>query len=877
MAIASPKNSDLPKIDVPGQFDPRDLERLQKSIEGKEQAPTTRDQAPAGVDWKRLSQQLGAPFDPTQVPLRKLREMREDPMIAFAMHYIIVPLVRAKWHMEARDNNGPNAQVAAFMDAAWRMIHSRYVMQHIGGSLSFGYQAMASRYQIANPGGFYVDPATGTTNPSWSEGSVMPRIWKPFVALEPEMVTPRWVESGPGEGDFDGIDLEIKPAQRGQGRGIKSKNKKGNQNVQEIDVFHSVWATNDRDAVFGNIYGRPRIRHAYRYWWSYWWRWAQYDRAFERMAIPPIVAYHPEGNWVDPESNEKIPYQTIALNAAERLRSNAIAAVPSTLASSGLDEKGTQKREWEFEFLESKGHNVFDKFDVAFNYLDVMKLRSIWVPEQAFIEGEGGTSSRNVAAQMAEIFMESQALLWDDMADHVNRYVMPTLLMLNFPEFVANGGSVRMVGNGFQKEDTELLKQLIQLAGQADASFLGEVDFRESLRRLDVPMKRPEDYAAEQARLSRQQPGISTVNGGRNGLSVVKNPNVNPGTTNGGSVPEPAQKSLGFSDEYVYMNPPEFIELSDTEDFIASLPNTPHYNDRSLKALTVQVRRAWQTHFRNSYGDFASYLEGMGDSFEFADKSVTKKAAVKIANKIVREWQLADATIEQITGRTRNVIERAVKRGIRIAQKEVNLDGSPDADTISEYVDGQTARVLSRTTDTMKDEMHDFLVEHIRDGKTPTEIAREVRNHFSDDFPINKANRVARSEVRDAVNAATLLAGEASDLSWVRMSDGEEFDKECKERNGKLATIKSAWKAMRSTHPNCTLGFALVPRAEFSIDYVRNMPGDHEDEMAFYDELTDTAVIWVGASDDDIDTFLFDLGRALVDPRVLTKREEVPA
>ena len=42
-----------------------------------------------------------------------------------------------------------------------------------------------------------------------------------------------------------------------------------------------------------------------------------------------------------------------------------------------------------------------------------MKLRSVWVPEQAFIEGEGGTSSRNVAAQMAEIFIESQALLME--------------------------------------------------------------------------------------------------------------------------------------------------------------------------------------------------------------------------------------------------------------------------------------------------------------------------------------------------------------------------------------------------------------------------------------------------------------------------------
>jgi hypothetical protein len=260
------------KIDVPGAIDPKDAALIEKSIKGPEQVPTTRDATPAGTDWKRLSAQLGSPYDPTKVPLRKLREMREDPMIAFGLHYKIVPLVRANWHMDARDANGPNAQVAAFMDAAWRFIHARYMLQHAHGVLSFGYQALGKRFQLANPGGIYVDEG-GNTQPVWSEGSILPVIWKPFAALEPEKVTPRFDDNS---GEFDGIDLELDLANRKKTSGVGgSRKKSGNQNTQEIDVWHSLWATNERDFAFGSLYGKPLLRNAYRHWWSYWWRWQQ--------------------------------------------------------------------------------------------------------------------------------------------------------------------------------------------------------------------------------------------------------------------------------------------------------------------------------------------------------------------------------------------------------------------------------------------------------------------------------------------------------------------------------------------------------------------------------------------------------------------------
>ena len=70
---------------------------------------------------------------------------------------------------------------------------------------------------------------------------------------------------------------------------------------------------------------------------------------------------------------------------------------------------------------------------------------------------------------MAEIFIESQALLMDEIDDEINRYMIPQLLIVNFPEFINNGGVAFKVSHGFRKEDIEFYKQVLQLVGQSHA------------------------------------------------------------------------------------------------------------------------------------------------------------------------------------------------------------------------------------------------------------------------------------------------------------------------------------------------------------------------------------------------------------------------
>jgi hypothetical protein len=872
-----PDTSIKSNIDT-GQVDPKEVAAIEKSIKATDEAPRIGDQTATFTDWQAARAALGAPFIADRPPpLRKLREMRRDAMFAFALHYRRTPLVRAQWHVDARDKNGANAQVAGYMDSAWRKIHARYIFQHTQ-DFEFGYAGIIKRFMEGNPGGTYyddqeADPANAV-KPVWDEGNVLPIIWKTFVGLPPERISPAFDDN---TGEFIGINYELNTQE--QARAQRGGGRQSAGNSRPYDIYHSLWATNDIDSVNGSLYGYPLLAYGYRFWWSYWFLWANLDRAFERMALPPMIAYHPEGDYYDPETNERVPNWQIAQEAAEALRSNAIAAVPSTLATAGLDEKGTQLRDWSFEFLNVPTQN-FSAIHEQLNYMDVMKLRSLWVPEQAFVEGEGGTSSRNVAAQMGEIFNESQANKWEEIADHINRFIFPQLLAVNFPEFVNNGGSARIVGHGFATEDVEFTKQIIQLIAQGNPASLSEVDLREALRRIGTPMLNPGSISAQQNQVAAQvansgPPAVTSTNG----VNTIPNP----GSTNGGSVPASGAVTAGFSaePEYIYINPSAHIELSEHDDFLAGLPDTTAYKDKTMRALAVQMRKVWLSTLRELYPDFAKFLadqkieladdlpkdyddwdEGLMSDSEyrvpeplfFAERNRNRRKATRLANKLLRQWEIDSKRLIQASASSRAIIEKMVKRAAVLAGVRSTLDSS----SYDEFLSKQTARLVKSISQTTKKNLRSYIVNAIMDDQTPMQIANGIRDHF-DEFPDWRADRIARSETRDAYNAGTLIGAKEIGLKYVRAKDAQKgpTDDECEERDGKLFTLREGWKEMDKTHPNDTLELVPIVRANFSIENVLELPeGAPEDAAAWFDSSSDTVYIPLTLSQEDADEFL---------------------
>ena len=400
-----------------GTITPQEIARIDASIRGLEQAPSSRQQLGAFANWKQVQEQLGQPFNNERIALPKLKLMRRDPMIGFGMHFTKTPMVRAPWFIQCQD-----PQVAAFMDGALRPIMPSLIIQWLQ-KFDFGFQAIAKRFTFEVPQATYIDPNTGLEVEAWptSAAGEPPVIYKPFVALPPEGCTPIFDDKS---GEFAGISYKP-PAGGGapSGTGAKAKGAGGSEGEVEIDLYHALWATNEKDSVFGNIFGYPRTGYVYPYWWSYWFRWAIADRAFERKGDPQTLVRYPEGS-IDLGNGEVVSNAEYALMMADRLRSGAGIALPST-PYLGLDDKPSAVKEWEIEFL--KDGLQIEPFDKSFDYLDVQKLRGIFVPEQALIEGGGGTSSRNVAKEMYQGLVEAQSIEMQEIVAAVNRFLIPHL------------------------------------------------------------------------------------------------------------------------------------------------------------------------------------------------------------------------------------------------------------------------------------------------------------------------------------------------------------------------------------------------------------------------------------------------------------------
>ena len=509
---------------------------------------------------------------------------------------------------------------------------------------------------------------------------------------------------------------------------------------------------------------------------------------------------------------------------------------------------------------------------------------------------------------MAEIFDESQALVMDEIDDEINRYKIPQLLIVNLPEFINNGGVAHKVSHGFRKEDIEFYKQVIQLIGQTNPEVLAQVDIVEMLRRINAPIKNPEALEAERARLVQQSLAAAApvVPPQPGAVGVIRNPGANPGVTGGGSSPNPRQlppaggtgggnSALGFEQPaMIYIAGPEHIDLSEADDFLANLPASHHYSDKTIRALMMQLRRLWLGYYRNLYPDIAEHISRTkleladldltdDDRFEgaivymmFANgnsrsddaKRVTKKMAEKAARALLKTWAQQSEKLEELQEKSAAILLKVIARQFELTKRETGLPGDLDAkvDDIDEWVMQQTGRLIRLTSQTVRDELRAFIGDQIMEGKNSAEIADDIRAHFTG-FEGHKADRVARSEIRDAVNAATLLSGEASKVRYARATDGELFDQECADRNGKLFTVKEAWKEIRKEHPYGTLGFKLVPRISFSIETVTELPegaGDDPTITAWFDNETGTAFMLRDQPEEDKEEFLRAVGEVVM-------------
>ncbi len=814
---------------------PEEIASIRASVEGKPQAPSSRQQAGININWARVRDQLGDPFDVERIPISRLRFMRRDPMLGFGLSFIKTPLARAKWHINAADTNGPNAQVAANVDWALRRIWSSYVFQW-ANILDFGFSAIAKRYEARIPTGTYIDPgqegAEAAEQPLWSEGGIKPIVWKPFISLAPEVVEPIWTS----QGDFNGIQYKQESS---AGAGAST----GDKNEFKIDVAHALWATHEKSANHESIFGYPRLGYGYRYWWSYWFRWGIADQAFEKKSDPGLVIRHPDGEF-EISPGQFISYRDYALNMGEQLRAGATISLPSDVYMGEIDGKPSAVPLWAVEPL--KDLINFDPFDKSFEYLDVMKLRSLWIPEQAFLEGKGGTSSRNVAKEMTSSFTESQSVLAAQLVETVNRWIIPQFLATNFPEFMAANGTAEMIMEGFGDQDVEARNLMFQLLGQQDfgaRKLMGILDVRKIAEDAGLPLLSFKEQQEAQAEIIAEQ---QAANGPTEALQGIPGQNV-------GIVPT----ATGFS----YIQPPparQVVYLSDsTSQFLERLPSTQHYSDPAVRRAARELWHEWHSMYAEEYNSFAEYLASL-DIIELSDEPTDNVR--KLARRIVRDWETNLDRLGRVMDRTANIYKKVFNRASQIEAERAKLESVPTDEIVDFWITRHTGETIPSIEFTTREELTNFLAKRISEGvENPKTLAKEIREHFAD-FPGWKADRLARTEIREAYNGGTLLTAMTNGLDRVQAVDGTG-DPDCENRNGEIFDIESAMAERE--HPNGTLGWRILP-VSLSWQYSEDVDSGEsvyvpEEQCVYFSEDTtredrNQILLWLGEDliDDEI-------------------------
>jgi hypothetical protein len=176
---------------------------------------------------------------------------------------------------------------------------------------------------------------------------------------------------------------------------------------------------------------------------------------------------------------------------------------------------------------------------------------------------------------------------------------------------------------------------------------------------------------------------------------------------------------------------------------------------------------------------------------------------------------------------------------------------SADSESANEWLENHLADVFSSVQRTTKDQVIDFISNRIEEGASSTdELARDVQSHFGS-FDDWRSELAARTEIRDAFNMGTLLAGREAGVRQAQATDGVSHDEECARRNGRIFDITKAMS--EEDHPNGQLAWKLLP-PETQVTVAEAAEPDGNGAVAWLED--DTIYIHPSVADNQRSEFL---------------------
>jgi hypothetical protein len=729
-----------------------------------------------------LSKLLGE-FDPSAVTLRDMRRMRDDYTVKMGLHYGKAPLISADYSFVCDD-----PQIKAATQEAYDAIHVG-LMKIALNSWDFGYQGAVKQYKYGRLETTYEDPESGEVKPVWDESSgVDPVLMGVPIPLPPEVTQPKLEK-----GRFDGISTPL-------ARFTKTDD---NNKHDHVPVDWSLWFVNDFEEEFRNWTGKSRLVPVYPAWYSYWANWHMRDRHAEMDADPALQIWYPPGTSGKGTANEK-PNRQVAMEIGNDLRNGATVVWPSDIHYSE-DGKATTTRLWEAAFL-TGGENL-GAFNELLDRLEVAKLRGTMVPEQALIEAQKGSGSRNVAATQTDTWLASLEMAAVYIDSIINKYYIRPFVEANWGK---DAPPCKKVTTGFREEDLTLPMKLIEIAFNLDPNAL-PINFEAILEKLGIEMyskKEQEERDKAIEELEAEQEEVGPLRG-----EPAPEPAALPGAA-------PAPGQLAASQEARRRKPKKY----EREHLHLSSKRAPAWahrerkrQDRNTKAVAERLREVVQARYEDMF-------EAAADAV--ADQPLELSVASTLTGLVQR---VADAVKRKVAG-YRGPLENEMAGMYHASGAAELLRLGMDTeswdigrDEIQDWAREEAGSLIVTMDQTVvQQHLRPWLEKQLQAEQAgqadygrgipvdSVELASRLTDKFKS-YPGWMAERVVRTEAMKGYNLSAADMWERVGIEEVVEFDGlggksGVSDEECLRRNGQTVTIDEFRLDTRNEHPNGTLG-----------------------------------------------------------------------
>jgi ribosomal protein S30 len=459
-----------------------------------------------------------------------------------------------------------------------------------------------------------------------------------------------------------------------------------------------------------------------------------------------------------------------------------------------------------------------------------MKLRATMVPEQALVEGKGGTSSRNVAASYADIFLESLAAEAAEDDDDWNRLHIPKIVEANWG---TDAPEARKVTTGFEEEDIELAKSLIETAFSLDPNAL-PINFNELLKKVKLPVysakeqeerEEQREEEAEEAKVQAEQQGPENEEQAAdegNEPAQQKQLSQQPGRFRrlfpGARRKKKADDTIVLDDHGDKVAAGK-ISKAQRREFQRRNRNQRQFQSR-MEHVSKQRYAAAFLAMSQAVGNLnVSRLKTENEDSATAAKIgiflAIKKAGLDAAGRYDRALQAELASMYHAAGAS-----ELQKLGVPIDSWDIARED------VQHWAQDNAGRLIKTMDATMVDNhVRPWLAEQFEKAESEgvvgidysgidTEAMALRMSQKFEGYPLWMSERVARTESRMGYNQSALDMYERIGVDEVQAYDGlggksGKTDEVCLRRNGEIMTLAEARKADEEEHPNGTFG--VVP------------------------------------------------------------------